>query len=279
MVDEAVGSGQQQLNNLTPPPPPPPPPGEGTPDLVNNPGTGNTAQAGLGFNSSMSNLEPPQRGDADRFVLAALLQASVNAPTSYLAQIENTSGPMSQSDYASYLSSIMGQSVDLSGPSPVSLEEVLNALFSLYHIDAGPGGVVAKATELGLLPEGVGTGELTRGEVYEILDAAFFNLKMPNGRTLYQASFDSTPPTVTIGTFPAVVEGTTLTLQGLVSPGTTLLQVGYNDSDVVTVGEDGTWTATIPLEPGMNTITVQAHDAAGNITTRTIQVLCTAGGA
>ncbi len=286
-VDSAVGAGDnqidQQLDTMTTTSGSPgadslapPPAGDPAAQAVT---ADRTAQVQIGFNSTMSPLEPPQPGDADRFVMAALLQASVNSPTDYLNQLENLDGPMSRTDYGLYLGSVLNQKVNISGPEPVQLDEVLSVLFQLYRIDPGSGGVVARAGELGLLPAGVGgKQEVNRGQIYQILDGAFFNLKLPDGRTLYQSRFDSQPPTVSIASFPVVCDTKSLTLRGTVSPGTTLLQVGYKDSDIVKIEEGGAWSATVPLEPGMNTITVQAHDAAGNITTRKLEVLCTVGG-
>ncbi len=77
--------------------------------------------------------------------------------------------------------------------------------------------------------------------------------------------------------FPVVCSESSIALSGSVSPGTTLLRVGYTDADVVVPDDEWRWNAIIPLQPGLNTITVQAYDAAGNITTQTIQVLCTVG--
>lgn len=286
-VDSAQGSGVQQINNIVPPAgttgttgtPATAPPAATSPSLVSNPtptATGPNLQ--IGFTSEMTDYTPPQEGDADRFVMAALLQASVNAPLSYLNQLEDLEAPMTRTDLALYLGAVVGRPIALSGDVAINLEELLRTLFEIYAIDAGPNGLVARAQELGLLPAGLDpNAPLTRGIIYQILDSAFYNLKLADGRTVYQASFDQTPPQVSIANYPAVCGALSITLNGTVEPGIVLLQVGYKDSDVVKPNADGSWTTTVPLEPGMNTITVQAHDAAGNVTTRKLEVLCTVG--
>lgn len=276
-VDTAQGAGGQQVNNILPPPNTPPPPAATNPTLVTS-STASGPQLQIGFTSSMTDYTPPQEGDADRFVMAALLQASVNAPLSYLTQLEDLTAPMTRTDLAAYLGAVLGKTIALSGDVPISLEELLKTLFEIYEIDAGPNGLMAKAKELGLLPDGLDpNAPLTRGVIYQILDSAFYNLKLADGRTVYQASFDQTPPALSVANYPAVCGSTSLTLSGTVEPGIVLLQVGYKDSDIVKPAPDGSWTTTVPLEPGMNTITVQAHDAAGNVTTRKLEVLCTVG--
>jgi hypothetical protein len=210
-------------------------------------------------------------------VLAALLQASVSDPGMSLGQLENLSQPMPLSELSAFLVGVLGSpalSGDLSAPA--TLESLLQALFSVYQIDA-QGNLAGTARELGILPDDVTGSSLTRGQVFAILDSVFFNLRLPDGRTLYQTQFDSEPPAIAVVPFPAVCSESSVTLSGSVSPGTTLLRVGYSDADVVVPDDDWNWSATIPLQPGLNTITVQAHDAAGNVTTQTIQVLCTVG--
>ncbi len=270
-ITEAIGAGQQQITHPIPPADP------GAPPDPESSEASSTAQATLGFTSTMSNLAPPQPGSSDRFVLAALLQASVSDPGMSLAQLENLSQPMPLSELSAFLVGVLGSS-PLSGElsAPVTLESLLQTLFSIYQINA-QGNLVGTASALGILPDDVSGSSLNRGQVFAILDSVFFNLRLSDGRTLYQTQFDSEPPAIAVVPFPVVCSESSIALSGSVSPGTTLLRVGYTDADVVVPDDEWRWNAIIPLQPGLNTITVQAYDAAGNITTQTIQVLCTVG--
>ena len=88
--------------------------------------------------------------------------------------------------------------------------------------------------------------------------------------------FDKTPPKITI-TSPknnAVVNGKAVTLKGKTQARTTLL--ARNDASgssiAGTAGADGTFTLSLALAPGVNTIAIVGTDPAGNVTETSLTV-------
>jgi hypothetical protein len=87
---------------------------------------------------------------------------------------------------------------------------------------------------------------------------------------------DASPPKITI-TSPknnAVVNGKAVTLKGKTQARTTLL--ARNDASgssiAGTAGADGTFTLSLALSPGVNTITIVGTDPAGNVTESSLKV-------
>lgn len=80
-------------------------------------------------------------------------------------------------------------------------------------------------------------------------------------------------PAVTIAS-PA--SGATVTTPSVAVSGTATDNVGVTsltvDGQAVPVASDGSWSTTVPLAPGANTITAQAADAQGNVTQAQTQV-------
>ena len=88
--------------------------------------------------------------------------------------------------------------------------------------------------------------------------------------------FDAAPPKITI-TSPkanAIVNGTAVTIKGKTQARTTLLaRNDANASSVAgTAGSDGTFTLSLALATGVNTITITATDPAGNVTTTSLSI-------
>jgi len=87
---------------------------------------------------------------------------------------------------------------------------------------------------------------------------------------------DATPPKITI-TSPknnAVVNGKAVTLKGKTQARTTLLarNEASGSSIAGTAGADGTFTLSLALSPGVNTITIIGTDPAGNVTETSLKV-------
>ena len=87
---------------------------------------------------------------------------------------------------------------------------------------------------------------------------------------------DATPPKITV-TSPknnAVVNGKAVTLKGKTQARTTLL--ARNDASgssiAGTAGTDGTFTLSLALSPGVNTIVITGTDPAGNVTETSLKV-------
>jgi hypothetical protein len=88
--------------------------------------------------------------------------------------------------------------------------------------------------------------------------------------------FDATPPKITV-TSPknnAIVNGKAVTLKGKTQARTTLL--ARNDASgssiAGTAGADGTFTLSLALTPGVNTIVITGTDPAGNVTETSLNV-------
>jgi hypothetical protein len=88
--------------------------------------------------------------------------------------------------------------------------------------------------------------------------------------------FDATPPKITV-TSPknnAVVNGKAVTLKGKTQARTTLL--ARNDASgssiAGTAAADGTFTLSLALAPGVNTIIITGTDPAGNVTETSLKV-------
>src|SRR3989442_1625351 len=93
---------------------------------------------------------------------------------------------------------------------------------------------------------------------------------------------DTTPPTVTTTAPPATSSTSPITVSGTASDNVGIAQVtwsnGATGANGVATGTTS-WTASIPLASGANTITITAVDAAGNPTTTTFTVTYTGGAA
>ena len=77
---------------------------------------------------------------------------------------------------------------------------------------------------------------------------------------------DSSAPALEVQSLQgAVVTGSSTVVTGKAEPGSTVTVNGVN----TTVSADGTWSATVALQSGKNTVTVTATDSAGNATTQT----------
>jgi len=85
---------------------------------------------------------------------------------------------------------------------------------------------------------------------------------------------DTTPPTMTIGSpSSGPASSSPITVTGTASDPGGVAQVTWSNG---LTGQNGTatgttaWTATIPLAPGSNDITISVTDSAGNMTTSTL---------
>ena len=77
---------------------------------------------------------------------------------------------------------------------------------------------------------------------------------------------DTVAPVLEVQTLQgATVTGSSTVISGKAEPGSTVTVNGVK----TTIAADGTWSATVALQPGTNTVTVAATDPAGNITTQT----------
>lgn len=93
---------------------------------------------------------------------------------------------------------------------------------------------------------------------------------MPGLRLVVQ---DTTAPTLTI-TSPAdglITAAASVTVSGTAFDSSGLSSVTVNGAPV-TIGADNSWSTTVNLSGGANTITVKATDTAGNVSTETLAV-------
>jgi Matrixin/Glucodextranase, domain B len=95
--------------------------------------------------------------------------------------------------------------------------------------------------------------------------------------TITQSSPSSAPPSLTI-TSPSstsiATSSATMVFSGTASDGAGVTSVTWSTNTAQSGTAAGTtqWTATIPLLVGSNTVTIQAHDAAGNVAWRSAVV-------
>ena len=108
------------------------------------------------------------------------------------------------------------------------------------------------------IPVGEGTTELSLRAV-----ASAWRVSFPT-RVVIQK--DTSAPLLDVTNLnDAIVTGSNTVLSGKAEPSSIVMVNGVK----TTVSADGTWTATVALNPGTNTVAVTATDAAGNTTTQT----------
>lgn len=108
------------------------------------------------------------------------------------------------------------------------------------------------------LPIGEGKNVITLRSV-----ASRYRISFPLTVTIQK---DTAAPALSVNTLQgATVTGSNTVISGKAEPGSTVTVNGVK----TTVGADGTWTATVALASGKNTVTVSATDPAGNTTTNT----------
>lgn len=113
-----------------------------------------------------------------------------------------------------------------------------------------------------------------RGMVFFFGDKAFSSVKLASsGKTVYQTYVDTEAPVVSVDDVAKVTSATSVTVTGKVS-GHSVLHVGLSSAtwSAVTPNADGTFSASVALEAGENSILVHALDAVGNETLKTIAV-------
>jgi hypothetical protein len=86
---------------------------------------------------------------------------------------------------------------------------------------------------------------------------------------------DTTPPELTLDPLPVSTFTASLSVGGYVEPGA-LVTVSVNGGAAKPAVTSGSgWNATVTLTPGLNSVTVKATDAAGNVTTTVGSVVLT----
>jgi len=84
--------------------------------------------------------------------------------------------------------------------------------------------------------------------------------------------YDTTAPTLELQSAAGItVNSQNYTITGRVEPGSTVMVNGV----AATINPDGTWSATVPLNSGVNTLVVAATDSAGNTASTTQEVIYT----
>lgn len=126
-----------------------------------------------------------------------------------------------------------------------------------------PYNVFLSSVNLGLVPEGV-TSQLVkspaiRGLAFQSLGQAVTTQTLPDGRTYLQAYIDSTPPTISVTGLPEQTDEAALTVKVL-SPDAKSVTI----NGMAATGVGGTFTVTVALTEGANSLSVVAVDAAGN---------------
>lgn len=136
-----------------------------------------------------------------------------------------------------------------------------------------PNSYLASALEAGIVTAddnlaGIADSPAPRGMVFFFSDVAFSNVKLENGKTVYQTYVKTDAPSLSVDPVAAVTAATSVTVTGKVS-GHTALYVG---GSAVSANEDGSFSASVALEGGENKIVVSAVDAVGNEAVKEVTV-------
>ncbi|MEW8976932.1 MAG: S-layer homology domain-containing protein [Symbiobacterium sp.] len=134
--------------------------------------------------------------------------------------------------------------------------------------------IMRTAADLGLAPsvgaEALANQPAVRGVIFESLALAMTTLPLADGKTLAQKYFDSEAPKLVLsGSIPEATLAESVTIAGTAVGADGVL---VNGTRAVFQNGNGQFSAVVPLQPGPNTITVEAYDLAGNVATQTITV-------
>jgi|GEM_PF-4900228 len=135
-----------------------------------------------------------------------------------------------------------------------------------------PENYIGPAVSAGLIPDSARaalsiTNNSTRGMIFYVLDFAFYNFNLGNGQSIYTRYCDTQPPTITVNAAPATVTTDRVTLTGTVSGAASVQTI----SGAATIA-GGSWSGSVPLTVGDNSIQVTARDVAGNATSVTVKI-------
>ncbi|WP_298268831.1 Ig-like domain-containing protein [Geobacter sp.] len=83
---------------------------------------------------------------------------------------------------------------------------------------------------------------------------------------------DNVPPVLTLNPLPPSTIAASQTVSGTVDAGATVTVAVNGGAAASAVVAGGSWSATVSLAPGANTITVKATDVAGNVSTATAAI-------
>ena len=134
-----------------------------------------------------------------------------------------------------------------------------------------PVNVIIASSELAIVPEGVNATNMNqpaiRGLVFQSLAQAATTVKTPDGRTHLQTYVDSMPPTLTVNRPAASTKDANVTISGTVQEAQYLT---VNGNAINWVGSS--FSTSVTLIYGENTIVVEASDYAGNKRTEQIKI-------
>ncbi|MFZ5816768.1 MAG: S-layer homology domain-containing protein [Bacillota bacterium] len=110
----------------------------------------------------------------------------------------------------------------------------------------------------------------SRGMAFALADTIFYNYKgIAGGKSVYTAYVDPQAPAISFEGVPGTTEAESLVVTGRVDLDATGLTM---NGQKVKVNADGTFSVTVPLALGANTLTFEAEDLAGNKTTAPLTI-------
>ncbi len=110
--------------------------------------------------------------------------------------------------------------------------------------------------------------KVDRGFAFFLSDVAFSTYILSNGKTIYQTYLDTDPPTLIVDPgYPDHTTQDTVVLTGTVNDHTSL-----TINSIALNADQGQWTATVPLEEGINHFVISAADTVGNRTSKTVTI-------
>lgn len=130
---------------------------------------------------------------------------------------------------------------------------------------AWPDGWLDAAVKAGIVPEGldvrlIASVPATRGGVFLLAHNAFSKVKDAAGKTLYQKTFDSEPPELTVNATVQSTSEASIQVTGQATGATTVTVNGTP----VPLALDGSFSTNLDLVLGNNTVTIAAYDELGN---------------
>ncbi len=156
----------------------------------------------------------------------------------------------------------------------ITYAEVLTVLLRMVEQEPtgtwDPDDILARARSLGIAPSGVGAREYaTRGPAFWALASTLVNVPLRDAPNLLRKHIDQVPPSLTVDPVQTPTTEARVTVTGKAIGARSVTVAGQQATfDPRT----GTFSHAVSLDLGVNNVTVEATDRAGNTAVRTLTI-------